>query len=238
MSNLNIIIGQTFGKWTIINGPKLIGKYPRKAYLCRCECGVEKYVFQNNLLNKVSKQCVNCYHKERQLKRMTDVGSVYGKWKVLSLFKIDERNYAYNCECKCGNTAQIRRGNIGIHYQPPCKNCDRGQKISKSNLDYVWKKILWCAQSRKLDINIDLPYILFLLDKQKNICALSGMQINLEHMATKKRNNTASLDRIDSSKGYIEGNVQWVHKHINMMKQDYTTREFINYCKLVVNYNK
>lgn len=26
------------------------------------------------------------------------------------------------------------------------------------------------------------------------------------------------FDRIDPNKGYIIGNVQWVHKHINMMK--------------------
>jgi len=47
--------------------------------------------------------------------------------------------------------------------------------------------------------------------------------------------NTASLDRIDSSKGYIEGNVQWVHKMVNMSKQQYTQEEFINMCIAVAN---
>mgnify|MGYP007044016634 CR=1 FL=1 len=42
--------------------------------------------------------------------------------------------------------------------------------------------------------------------------------------------NTASLDRIDSSKGYIEGNVQWVHKDINWMKQDFNEEYFIFLC--------
>jgi hypothetical protein len=46
-------------------------------------------------------------------------------------------------------------------------------------------------------------------------------------------NNIAMV--IDSSKGYIEGNIQWVHKDINNMKWDFTQEEFINYCKLVAN---
>lgn len=45
---------------------------------------------------------------------------------------------------------------------------------------------------------------------------------------------TASLDRIDSSKGYIKGNIQWVHKDINKMKNNYNQAYFINLCALVV----
>jgi hypothetical protein len=45
------------------------------------------------------------------------------------------------------------------------------------------------------------------------------------------------LDRVDSSKGYIEGNVQWVHKTINLMKQSFNQKEFIHFCKLVANNN-
>jgi len=44
---------------------------------------------------------------------------------------------------------------------------------------------------------------------------------------------TASLDRIDSSKGYVKGNLQWVHKDINMMKNHYNQKYFIEICKKV-----
>lgn len=46
---------------------------------------------------------------------------------------------------------------------------------------------------------------------------------------------SASLDRIDSSKGYEQGNVQWVHKDINNMKQSFSQDKFIDWCKKVVN---
>jgi len=45
--------------------------------------------------------------------------------------------------------------------------------------------------------------------------------------------NTASLDRIDSSKGYESGNIQWVHKQLNNMKQALPENEFFEWIKLV-----
>ena len=44
---------------------------------------------------------------------------------------------------------------------------------------------------------------------------------------------TASLDRIDSSKGYVIGNVQWVHKDINIMKNKFDNQYFIDMCKKI-----
>lgn len=51
-----------------------------------------------------------------------------------------------------------------------------------------------------------------------------------------KEDNDLSLDRIDSSLGYIPGNVQWVCKQINISKHILSTKEFIGMCRKVVNY--
>ncbi|NBW29230.1 hypothetical protein EBR37_02510, partial [bacterium] len=40
------------------------------------------------------------------------------------------------------------------------------------------------------------------------------------------------------SKGYIEGNVQWVHKRVNIMKGNMLEQEFLDFCEAVVNKNK
>ena len=48
-----------------------------------------------------------------------------------------------------------------------------------------------------------------------------------------QRINTASLDRINSKKGYVEGNIQWVHKDINMMKHCLETSDFIKWCEKI-----
>jgi len=48
----------------------------------------------------------------------------------------------------------------------------------------------------------------------------------------KDRTGTASLDRIDSLKGYEKGNVQWVHKDVNRMKNIFPQERFIEVCML------
>ncbi len=105
--------------------------------------------------------------------------------------------------------------------------------------DVGWKKGLLGSRyssiryySRKLnrDFNVSKEYLWKLFISQGKLCALSGIPLV---MGYKSLIQTASLDRIDSSKGYIENNVQWVHKDINMMKQEYSQEQFIEYCRLI-----
>ena len=67
------------------------------------------------------------------------------------------------------------------------------------------------------------------------MCAISGIKLIFARSWT--RDQTASLDRIDSKKGYVEGNVQWVHKRINEMKMDHSNKELISWARKIVKYN-
>lgn len=49
----------------------------------------------------------------------------------------------------------------------------------------------------------------------------------------KRTTFNASLDRIDSSLGYIIGNVQWVYKGVNFMKGEMSHDYFIEMCKMI-----
>lgn len=61
---------------------------------------------------------------------------------------------------------------------------------------------------------------------------------NKKTMREISNETTVSLDRIDSNIGYIEGNVQWIHKALNNTKNTMPNDEFINWCKLVAENNK
>jgi hypothetical protein len=69
---------------------------------------------------------------------------------------------------------------------------------------------------------------------------LSGLSIFFN---TNKENNNkiydgnASLDRIDSSKGYVEDNVQWIHKELNCLKMDIPENKLIKWCELIYLHN-
>lgn len=95
-----------------------------------------------------------------------------------------------------------------------------------------WENIKTGARNRKISFNIKIKQIWDLYLKQNKKCKLSGLNIGFEA----SKSNTASLDRIDSSKGYEIDNVQWVHRDINTMKWDLTQEQFIKMCKIVTGY--
>lgn len=118
-----------------------------------------------------------------------------------------------------------------------CKKCSN--RLPENNAHKGWHKdVLRLSFVRKYKVNaairgidwdVDNDYLADLLINQEFKCAMTGWDITALNVG----NNTASLDRIDSDKGYIEGNVQWVHKMVNMCKQQYTKEEFLNMCEAI-----
>lgn len=91
------------------------------------------------------------------------------------------------------------------------------------------------ARKLQLRCNLTAPFLWDLFQLQKGLCSLSGIPIVLASNR-KSSSGTASLDRIDSQKGYTTNNVQWVHKDIQLMKMQLTEQKFIELCRLVANH--
>jgi len=96
-----------------------------------------------------------------------------------------------------------------------------------------WKSIKHGAKRRKIEFSLAKEYIWELFLQQNRRCALSGISIQFKAIGKKRNTQTASLDRIDSSKGYIKGNVQWIDKRIQRMKWQYSQIEFIYLCSKI-----
>ena len=75
-------------------------------------------------------------------------------------------------------------------------------------------------------------------EKQDGKCALSGAILSLPLSYKDKKFTNASLDRIDSSKPYDVDNIQWVDKHINIMKNALPENDFIEICRRIVENTK
>jgi hypothetical protein len=83
-----------------------------------------------------------------------------------------------------------------------------------------------------LTFEITKEYAWYVFEKQEGKCALSG--VPLVFGTTKKGScTTASLDRIDSKYGYVRGNIQWVHKTLNIMKMALSVEDFVAWCHRV-----
>ena len=89
-----------------------------------------------------------------------------------------------------------------------------------------------------LVVDIDYDDIIKLYYKQDGKCALSGAK--LTHLSSSKlpafnRNpNNISIDRKDTTKGYINGNVQLVCNRVNLMKHTLTDRQFKVWIKKIL----
>jgi len=158
-------------------------------------------------------------------------------------------NTYWYCECECGKIVEATTGKLRYGHVKSCGclkkelikkiikmgNSHKFWKGYKSISGSLWHRIKSCAKQRKIEFSIPIEYAWQLYEKQDGKCNISNEQLYLAKSSKELNSggNTASLDRIDSSKGYIEGNVQWVHVIVNYMKQEFLQEEFINWCKKI-----
>lgn len=97
-------------------------------------------------------------------------------------------------------------------------------------IDSRLRNLCTTARQRKnKEFNITETDLFDLWGKQEGLCAYTKLPM----LATSNQFNTVSLDRIDSSIGYVVGNIQLVCTAINKMKQEYSEELFIKLCHLV-----
>lgn len=167
-------------------------------------------------------------------------GQKFGRYTIFDSSIILEKEAKVKCICECGNINNVSCYSLTKGTSTQCLECGNSMKGDNNPAwlgfgkipNKIFGKIKHDAELRQIPLEITIEYINELYNNQKEKCVLSGLKLN-----TSTINTTASLDRIDSSKGYIEGNVQWVHKDINMMKRIYSQEHFIYMCKLVAKHN-
>jgi len=139
--------------------------------------------------------------------------------------------YKVKClNCNCNNIYITTKSNI-LHTKN-CHKCCSRNIIGPNNpkwkggeiipMDY-FNSIKRNAKTRNLKFNISINYLEKLYNKQNKKCFFVDEPLSFI-------DKTASLDRINSSKGYVKNNVQWVHKDINLMKNNKNDSGFINSC--------
>ncbi len=87
----------------------------------------------------------------------------------------------------------------------------------------------------KKECNIDAVYLKKMWEKQNGICPYTELKMRLRDYNGPSSPHTASLDRIDSNLGYIEGNVEFVCMAVNFAKNDFSKEETMNFFNSVRN---
>lgn len=174
-------------------------------------------------------------------KKFNDIkGKRYGKLLVKEPKRNKFGRFAWLCICDCGNECITSSTSLEIGDNVSC-GCSKKERLAacwKGCGDIsgtYWKVIYNRAKNNAIEFTITIEYIWELFLKQNRKCVYSNEELIFVRCYNEecKSGQTASLDRIDSSKGYIEGNVQWVHKHVNKMKMELSEDIFIDFCKKV-----
>lgn len=187
------------------------------------------------------------------------INQKFGKLTILKFVDPPENSKAklkkyyhwVSCSCDCNNSIQsYRLGNLihGITKSCGCLKYVTGKgspfftghgEISGKLFSQIKRTAAGGTNKRKRvckDFDISIEYLWNLFLEQNRLCAISGVPIKFSKLSNGS-DRTASLDRINSDLGYIESNVQWVHKTINMMKNVLSVKDFYQWCKLVTDKN-
>ena len=201
----------------------------------RCDCGNEKELFCQSLKTTQSCGCKN--------KKLFQIGDKIAEWTVIQESFSDKGIMKSLCQCSCGQKQIVENRSLNntlegkMNHRTTSCGCTRRVDIYAQYLRTIERG----AKGRGLELSITATDIKELLEKQNHKCALSGLDIQLSNTynaQTKNSVNDASIDRIDSSKGYTIDNIQWVNKYINFMKQDINQGDFINFCHIISNHQK
>lgn len=208
---------------------------------------ISKVTFYNyarkfNIKGKFTKAKKNYYNY---------INKKYERWLIVKYLPNNTKSGMFECLCDCGTVQNVRIYDILNKKTTGCNSCSKEirskncgkykRKLGKDNYKFTgYEKITgyqWCvikinAKKRNIDFDLDIKDAYELLVKQDFKCKLSGLDIELSK-GFKKKSWTATLDRIDSKKGYTIDNVQWLHKDINTMKWAFSQEQFLNYCKII-----
>lgn len=225
-------IGQRIGK--LVVSEETDKRYRKKTcceklWLCRCDCGGERLVRTGQITRGTVTSC-GCKGTGPD-RDDSIVGKTIGIYKVGDFIRSDRyRRQFYKCEClNCGAVVEVDRKSIKNNQS--CSECRwESSHLVTSN---ILRIIRDNANARGIEFSVDQEFLQGLLDKQNSRCALSGVEIWLDRAYTGRK--TASLDRIDSAKGYVPGNIQWVHKDVNKMKGNLSEERFFELCSLISN---
>lgn len=233
-------IGDMFGCYIVLSKPYTNGEHSFVHVKCN-NCGAEYDLALSEIKNRPKQSCKRCRGITHKIYPDPKVGEIYANWKVIDGVEKRKGFWYFNCECQiCHHTQYIRKDQLiigrrscdGCNYK--AKTLKSEHKILKENIRRnqpfltVFNHICNEAAKRSILVTITPQYLKEIYEKQNHRCAITG-----DYLPDIRK---ASVDRIDSSKPYEEGNIQITTKQANLSKHIMTMQELYEFCRKVVNH--
>lgn len=173
------------------------------------------------------------------------------QWVYNRRIKLNKHKFYCNCSCSAKDNESLKlRQKYNREHPEECREriakyvhlaWGKGGRRADEFSDFKYlirtaNRLKKFSIRKRLDFNLDTDYLKDLWETQKGICPYTGIKMELCRPISKNRirrrvriPNSASLDRIDSAKGYIKGNVEFVCYSVNLAKNDFTREEMLNF---------
>ena len=219
--------GDKFGKLTVVSFIKRgDGRRRRMMVECKCECGQEYYAERYNLTSGKVTSCGCSQHKGRPTVDIS--GQRFGNLVVTKQIGWSEpkksgcRRSLWECNCDCGKTVNVTSNELRTGNTRSC-GCILTAYLHRATPISVVNRMRFEAikAGKVWTISDDEAYDLVTAD-----CHYCGVapQVGGSRNKHVKRNG---IDRVDSQKGYVTGNVVPCCKRCNVAKNDQTYDEYL-----------
>ena len=235
------LTGKTIRTLTVISMAAERGGHGQILWNCSCSCGGSRVVQGSAFKRGDYAGCAQC-SKSTCRKDLT--GMVVGQLEVISLSKEKGKQgqVQWVCKCTCGNLRIVNADKLSSGRCRICKRCSRSNQKDRplvmlrreySQIKKVHRRNKWSGEAISFKL---FKEILF------RHCFYCGITHSKEIRERKNRQgkrmsdtviNTNGIDRIDSSKGYIEGNVVTCCTTCNTAKMDTPLDEFKEHIKKI-----
>ncbi len=200
---------------------------------CKCDCGNIIIVQQGNLHKNTTKSC-GCISKVQM------IGFTFGILTVIESAGKNERGFPlWLCKCECGKDKISTQSSLRQGTVRSCgclvKNRKRIYSKEESTWRSLWSSLVHRAKKRSVKLTIEYSEWKEQLTSYPDCyyCGREPQSRDLLHLTSGAPITTHGIDRIDSSKGYVAGNIRTCCRQCNTGKMDYSEDEFISMCKMV-----
>ena len=247
------LLGQTFGRLTVVAESKEKDPVGTYQWDCICSCGAEKKNVNGSRMKQGLIRSCGCLEAETRLnnvgKKLDLIGQRFGRLLVVREFGISHQKVMWECLCDCGKTTKVASGNLRSGLSKSC-GCLKDELTKERFTKHGGTAGRNDGKPSTLEYSVNRALIRRCTDRnQKNWESYGGRGITydprwndhekfLEDMG-RAPSDKHTMERIDKDGNYCKENCKWADRkeqanntsRNRVVTMDGTTKTLMQWCE-------